>query len=290
MSRRPYELKRGKSFFAAGEEFGRALRLLGDGAFKLFAWVCLRAERATGRLAFDRAELAAVMGRSRRTLGRHLGELVQAGVCELQPPPNQHGRSVLRVRPEFWPYTEVGSPQAAAGAAQATERGTGDGAQRGPGPTSAYDGPASPGEAAYLAGVRQALLRPSCVQSSFSLADKRLARSWHRAGVRLLDVQRAILLGSVRRSISMVNWNSPAPVVSLRYFENTLQEVLDSEWPQGYWQHVERQLETCEEYWRRHAKHAPPAARPNLSQAEAGGRSTAPVDRGEEKKKGEEKG
>lgn len=252
-----YALKRGRGFFAAGEGFGRALQLLGDGAFKLFAWVCLRAERASGRLVFERAELARALGRSRRTLGRHLAELVRAGVCELEPSPNQHRQSVLRVRSQFWPYVKLSGPGQTTVGAQAAQ-------------ASAGDRPPAAEEAAYLASVRQALLRPTCVQSSFSAADERLALAWYHAGVRLRDVERAIELGSVRKTISMVNWQSSAPVVSLRYFEPILQEVQDNEWSPGYWQHVGYHFAKCEEYWQSHPDQVPRAARPDLSKAQAG--------------------
>ena len=116
--------------------------------------------------------------------------------------------------------------------------------------------PAAAAEAAYLDKVRKALIRPSCVQGRFGPADERLASAWYRAGVPLVSVQRAILLGSAR--------------VSLRYFAKSLQEVHDGEWPQDYWQHLEYHLKKCEVYWERHPEHAPGRARPNLSQAVAG--------------------
>ena len=47
-----YRLKRRSGFFAAGAQFERALGELSDSAFKLYAHVCLQAERATGQLAF----------------------------------------------------------------------------------------------------------------------------------------------------------------------------------------------------------------------------------------------
>ena len=37
MTRRQFRLKRKTTFFAARKEFGRALQVLGDGAFRLFA-------------------------------------------------------------------------------------------------------------------------------------------------------------------------------------------------------------------------------------------------------------
>ena len=74
-------------------------------------------------------------------------------------------------------------------------------------------------EAANVAKVRKAFLRPCCVRSTFGSADERLAIRWHRAGVPLPDVRRAILLGSTRESLAMVNRNSSDPVAILRYFE-----------------------------------------------------------------------
>ena len=99
-----YQLKHRHGFFAAGTEFSRALSVLGDGAFKLFAHVCLEADRATGQLVFERTALARRLGKSRSALGRHLHELVCAGVCELETAPNQHRGSVLVVRAAYWPY------------------------------------------------------------------------------------------------------------------------------------------------------------------------------------------
>lgn len=51
-------------------EFARRLDVLGDEAFQRFARVCLGADRATERLAFDRGELADRLGNSRSALGR----------------------------------------------------------------------------------------------------------------------------------------------------------------------------------------------------------------------------
>ncbi len=98
-------LKRGsRGWFAAGPGFERALGRLSDAAFKVFAYVCLRAGRADGCLEFERDGLAREVGKSRSTLGRCLRELAAKGVCEWEAAPNQHRRSWLRVRPEYWPY------------------------------------------------------------------------------------------------------------------------------------------------------------------------------------------
>ena len=186
-----YRLKRRGGFFAAGTEFARALDVLGDGAFKLFAHVCLEADRASGRLAFDRGELAGRLGKSRSALGRHLRELVRADVCELETAPNQHRNSVLAVRAEYWPY------RATQGVAPARP---------------------DPDANAYVEAVRRAFLGPVCVQAAFGPADERLAVGWHARGVPLETVRHAILLGCVRKSMALIDRPAAQPVCRLALF------------------------------------------------------------------------
>jgi hypothetical protein len=52
-------LKEASGWFAAGDSFRRALTGLSDGAFKLFAYICLEADRRTGRLLMTQTELGA---------------------------------------------------------------------------------------------------------------------------------------------------------------------------------------------------------------------------------------
>jgi len=51
-------LKHPAGFFAAGCEMQDALGLLSDGAFKIFVYVCLNADRRSAQLRFRMAELA----------------------------------------------------------------------------------------------------------------------------------------------------------------------------------------------------------------------------------------
>ena len=243
-----YRLKRRRGFFAAGVEFERASRELSDGAFKVFVHVCLQAERASGRLAFERADLALRLSKSRSALGRHLRELVRARVCDLETAPNQHCGSVLAVRAAYWPYRAASAP------------------------------PADPPDAAaraYVGTVRQAFLGPACVQAAFGPADERLAAAWHAAGVPLATVRRAILLGCVRKSMSLIDRPAAQPVRSLRFFEALLREVERERFPDSYWQHLEFNLGRCEDYWRHKPDTAPGGARPNLEQASSRPRAEA---------------
>ena len=153
-----------RGWFAAGAGIERALGELNDTAFKVFVHVCLRAERASGCLEFQRRELARAVGKSRSTLGRCLRELAGKGVCELEAAANQHGVSRLRVRPEYWPY-EV--QEARVREQQPAQRA----------------GPGTAGKAsAYVTQVRRMFCRPACVQGRFGAADERLAAAWQRAG------------------------------------------------------------------------------------------------------------
>src|SRR2546427_10344233 len=55
-------LKEPTGWFAAGRSFRQALTLLSDGAFKLFAYICLEADRRTGRFETTQRELAQALG------------------------------------------------------------------------------------------------------------------------------------------------------------------------------------------------------------------------------------
>ena len=213
-------------WFAAGEGFEQALRVLSDASFKVFAYVCLRAERSSGCWEFDSRELAREVGKSRASVGRCLRELVAKGICELEAARNQHRGARLRVRAEYWPYAQPPGP----GAGALGERG-----EQG---------------SAYVQRVREMFCQRACVQAGFGPADERLAADWERAGVSLETVRRAILLGSVRKSMSMIDHPESEPVRSLCYFVELVEEVRQERMPTGYWQHLELELERCERYWR----------------------------------------
>jgi hypothetical protein len=60
-------LKQSTGWFAAGWSFGEAMFALSDAAFKVFAWLCLHADRYTGRVQITIPEIAQAL---RRTLVR----------------------------------------------------------------------------------------------------------------------------------------------------------------------------------------------------------------------------
>src|SRR5207244_12037295 len=83
MSAPRLELKCASGWFAAGREVRLAATLLSDSAFKLFVWVCLHAERNSGRLRLVVTDLARSLQKTERGIELNMHELVRAGVCRL---------------------------------------------------------------------------------------------------------------------------------------------------------------------------------------------------------------
>jgi hypothetical protein len=74
-------LKQSTGWFAAGWTFAEAMTVLSDAAFKLFAWLCLNADRHTGRIRITAAEIAQILGKSEREIQTARDELAERGVC-----------------------------------------------------------------------------------------------------------------------------------------------------------------------------------------------------------------
>lgn len=75
------QLKQPTGWFAAGREVAEALMLLPDAAFRLYIYVCLNADRHTGRLAIDPASLARVLRKETAAIEDDLAELSRHDVC-----------------------------------------------------------------------------------------------------------------------------------------------------------------------------------------------------------------
>lgn len=114
-----------------------------------------------------------------------------------------------------------------------------------------------------MAKVHEAFLGPCCVRSSFGAADERLAIWWHRAGVPLPDVRRAVLLCSTRKALATV--------------KNCLPELQECNFPEDYRRHLEAQLLKLEECLGLRAGRKPSRARRDLAQPVAGEGSPAPA-------------
>ena len=207
------QLKQPTGWFAAGREVACALQLLSDAAFKLFVWLCLQAERGRGAVSATPTELAKAVGKKESDIALAIAELEQRGVCKVQPD------GIIEIQDRFWPYQRNGT------------------------------GPVNPEWPRYVAEVKRLFLERRCVQSSFTAADEKLALSLFRRGVSLIQIEHAILLGSLRKYISALQNAGGTPISSLHYFTNLFEEV-QQELSSQYWTYIAQKVKTFEQTWR----------------------------------------
>ena len=207
------QLKQPTGWFAAGREVAWALQLLSDAAFKLFVWLCLYAERSRGAVSATPTELAKAVGKKESDIALAIAELQQRGVCQVRPD------GIIEIQDRFWPYQRNGAC------------------------------PVNPEWPRYVAEVKRLFLERRCVQSSFTAADEKLALALFRRGVSLMQIERAILLGSLRKYISAVQNAGGTPISSLHYFTNLFEEV-QQELSSQYWTYIAQKVKTFEQTWR----------------------------------------
>jgi hypothetical protein len=220
-------LKCPSGWFAAGREVRLAAALLSDSAFKLFVWVCLHAERNSGRLPLVVANLARSLHKPEPEIDLCIQELVGAGVCRFL------ASGSIEIQDTFWPYRR-----------DLREANCGD-------------------TEAYVAAVRRLFLRHRCISSSFSPADEQLAAAWRRRGIPLERAERAINLGVARKYAALLNNGKGSPITTLSYFENLLDEVDRANVSPDYWQYVRKRAEQFERRWRSLTAAVRPASTPS---------------------------
>jgi hypothetical protein len=211
-------LKKPTGWFAAGREFAQAMTLVSDGAFKLYVHVCLSANRHTGCMVTSSDELARAVKQSPEKVATSLAELEARGVCAVAR--NGDANLALEISDRFWPYQKQPDSSCTRGA-----------------------------ETEFVSKVRGLFLAPACVQASFSAADEKIAVELHRRGVQLEQMARAILLGSARKYVSMINAGVRAPITSLQYFADVIDEVIRSPIPESYWGPLRAKVARMEQQW-----------------------------------------
>lgn len=213
LSPAPLKSQCASGWFAAGKMMARALTDLSDGAFKLFVYLCLHASRQTGSLNLPQAKLASQLGKSRRSIGLYLAELEQHGYCSVQTCHNQHVGGNITIADAYWPY------------------------QR------SHTELALDPQAAFVHEVKKMFLALVPGTAAFSAADHRLACRWFSQSIPLDRVEKAFLLGSVRKQLTRVNRQDNTPIRSLHYFQALLEEVRQLKVAESYWIHLRRRLE-----------------------------------------------
>jgi len=218
-------LKESMGWFAAGASFRRALVTLSAGAFQLFAYICLEAERRSGRYEARHGELARALGKSRRIVGDYIRELEVKGVCAVRRAANQYARSCFTVCVDYWPYHR--------------------------------DQDAGAGHAgAYVRSVERSFVSLGCTTGRFSGRDAQLARELETSGVPLATVEDALLLGGARKYVSWLDGHAPEPIASLAYFKAVVAEVQERPLPADYREYLRRKIAEFARQWARRSDEA----------------------------------
>jgi hypothetical protein len=213
------QLKEPHGWFAAGRGFRSSLGLLSDGAFKLFAYLSLEADRHTGRLAATHKELASALGKSKRIIGSYVGELKEKAVCNFYPAKNQFGATVYEITDDYWPYHRI---------RPCLE---------------------SPEETSYIESVRECFEGLGCVTGKFGAAEIETARQMQKRALPLAVIRDAMLLGACRKYSSWLNGAASEPIRSLHYFESLITEILEQALPPGYSAHLRRKVRQLAKSW-----------------------------------------
>lgn len=230
MSSTSLRLKNTKNWFAAGVEVQQALEVLSDGAFKVFIYICLNAERKTGTLPTTQVDLARNLKKANGTIRKYLIEMEKAGVSQNHFSNNPVTRGSVQITPAYWPY-ERESDQS----------------------------PDDDGSETLITKIKEMLAARACVRASFSIADEALAKQWFNAGVPLERIGQAILLGCSRKYVSWRNNQAiHGSITALRYFEPLLEEIGKQKIDSDYWKFLQSRIQRYEKLWiEKHRKDKP---------------------------------
>lgn len=225
----PLCLKEPSGWFAAGASSREALRILSDGAFKLFLHLCLEADRRTGRLEATQTELARAIRKSRRIVGKYVEELEHKEVCTVRSGRNQHARTCFEIRDKYWPYSRTQEP----------------------GDTN------DPAPDAYVSAIKSCFLAIGCTVGKFSARDVQYAQELQRRGVPLETVQDALHMGAARKYVSWLNGGSPQPIGSLAYFSALVSEMQAQTLPEGYREYLREKVVKLAREWAKESSKKP---------------------------------
>jgi hypothetical protein len=212
-------LKQATGWFAAGEAFQKALSLLSDGAFKLFVYICLEADRHTGRIPATHHKLATALGKSKRAIGTYVTELEAHGICHVKTGKNQFAGTIFEISDSYWPY------------------------HRG------IDNAETLEQKSYVDTVRECFLALGCGSGKFGAADTAAAKDLHRRGIPLAVIQDAMLLGACRKYESWFEGQAPEPIRTLAYFESIIAEIQEQPFPPGYSAYLRKKKSQLAERW-----------------------------------------
>lgn len=212
------KLKHRSGWYAAGRELSRAMSLLSDGAFKQLVYVCLRADRKTGRCTLDEPQMARALGKSASEIKIYFEELLRLQVCQLLPV-DHNARLQIEICDAFWPYEKIPASE----------------------PMKDL--------MAYTDHVRRMMTSRRCIVASFSAADEKLASILFNRKISIVQIERGFLLGCARKYASLLNGQSLEMIVSFHYFQNIIDEVVNEQVSDSYWSYLRVRLDRMEVQW-----------------------------------------
>jgi hypothetical protein len=216
-------LKKTANWFAAGEGFLKAMEILTDGTFKLFVFLCLKADRHSATLRTSSDQLAHALRKPHGAIQSCLTEIVAKKVCSII----SNDPLVFRIEDEFWPY-DNGSSHTPVGL-----------------------------RTDYVAAVRQLFLDLSCTTGRFGASEEAQTKSLEKRGVPLDTLRDAMMVGACRKYVSWLNNGYSEPISSITYFESVVGELLRSPLPAGYREYLPMELKRLTKHWSRSVD-APP--------------------------------
>jgi hypothetical protein len=211
-------LKHSTGWFAAGESFRNALRLLSDSGFKLFAHLSLQSCRITGCLQTTIDDLAMTLNQSGETIEIAIDELRQKRVCSVRPSIKQPPMKVFLICDEYWPYEREHHVEMEFGE--------------------------------YVAAIRESFLALECTAGKFGAGDIRKAMEFEKRGILLETVQDALITGACRKLASWLDGRVSAPIGSLAYFEDIILEMDVHPLPPGYRDYLNMELKKLALIWK----------------------------------------
>jgi len=216
---RRLRLKKATGWFPADESLLEAMRLVSAGAFRLFVFLCLKADRHTGTYSAGCRPLALATATSKNSLRKYVVELETSGLCSITPTGGPRSGTTFRINPEFWPYQSVEDDS--------------NGAH----------------PDVYVAAVRKRFLALGCTTGRFGPSEERQARELEGRGVRLQVLEDAMLVGACRKYVSWLNNGSSAPIASLRYFEPLIEEVQERPFAADYRDYLRTEVKKLAGLW-----------------------------------------
>ena len=218
---RRLRLKKLNGWFPAGEGFLQAMTQLSGGAFKLFVFLCLNADRQTASYTGSQRSLASAIGKSKPATEEYIAELKNKGFCSVRPSRIPYVGTGFRICDKYWPY------QTANG--NSVEEDSGD----------------------YVNAVRDLFLGLGCTSGRFGPPEAGQARNLEKRGVSLQELEDAMIIGACRKYVSWLSNGPSDPIASLNYFESLIAEIRERPFPPGYRDHLRMEVKKLAGQWER---------------------------------------